>query len=101
MRTAVKLRALAAVIAVAAAGGCSAAPAADRPHDAGGGPAGYWTRSRLLGARPWRGPGYRPGRPANAHPARLGPQVGRCSSTMRVVIISARRAWCPARGGTC
>jgi len=75
MRTGVRLRAVAAVIAVAAAGGCSAAPAAGHPHDAGG-PAGYWTRSRLLGARPWRGPGYRPGRSANAHPARLSPRVG-------------------------
>jgi V8-like Glu-specific endopeptidase len=74
MRTCVKLRALAAVIAVAAAG-CSSAPAA-RPADAGGGLAGYWTRSLLLGARPLRGPGYRLGRQATAAPALASPRVG-------------------------
>jgi len=75
-----KLRALAVVIAVVAAGGCASGPAASRPHLAGGGPLGYWTRSRLLGARPWRGPGYRqapsPGQSADARPAVLALRVG-------------------------
>ena len=75
MRTCVKVRALAAVIAVVAAGGCSAAPAASYPR-ASGGLAGYWTRAVLLGARPWREPGYRPGRSATAHPARVSLRVG-------------------------
>ena len=76
MRTCMKARTLAAVIAIAAAGGCSSVPAASHPPVAGGGLAGYWTRSRLLGARPWRGLGYRLGRPAKAHPAQLGLRVG-------------------------
>ncbi len=71
-----KLRALAAAIAVVAAGGCSSAPAARHPALAGSGLPGYWTRSRLLGARPLRGPRYRPGRPANPHPALVAPRVG-------------------------
>ena len=53
MRTCVKVRALAAVIAVVAAGGCSAALAASYPR-ASGGLAGYWTRAVLVGARPAR-----------------------------------------------
>ena len=75
MRTLVKLRTLAAVIAVAAAAGCSPAPAASHAQ-AGGGPAGYWTGPRLLGAAPWRGPGYRPGQQATAHPAVQSLRVG-------------------------
>ena len=75
MRIGVKVRTLAAVIAVAAAGGCWAAPVASHSH-AGGGLAGYWTRSVLLAARPWREPGYRLGRSATAHTARLSPRVG-------------------------
>ena len=75
MRTCVKLRTLAAVIAVAAAGGCSPAPAASHSH-ADGGLAGYWVRSRLLGATPWRGPGSRLGRPTTAHPALVSLRVG-------------------------
>ena len=71
MRIGVKVRTLAAVIAViavAAAGGCSAAPVASHSH-AGGGLAGYWTRSVLLAARPWREPGYRlGGRPRRIRP---------------------------------
>jgi multisubunit Na+/H+ antiporter MnhB subunit len=51
MRTCVKVRTLAAVIAVAAVGGCSAAPAVGHSR-AGGGLAGYWTRAELLGASP-------------------------------------------------
>jgi V8-like Glu-specific endopeptidase len=76
MRANVKLCALAAVTAVAAVGGCSAAPAASQPHGAGAGLAGYWTESRLLGATPWREPGYRLGRSANTHPAETSPRVG-------------------------
>jgi V8-like Glu-specific endopeptidase len=76
MRTGVRLCALAAVIAMAAVGGCSAPSTAGHPHGAGAGVGGYWTRSRLLGATPWREPGYRPGRSANAHPAQARPRVG-------------------------
>ena len=79
-----KLRALAVVIAAVAAGGCAPAPApvpaAGHPHPASGGPLGYWTRSRLLDARPLRGPGYRqvpsPGQSPDAHPAVLALRVG-------------------------
>ena len=70
-----KLRTLAAVIALAAAG-CSSAPSESNPHAAGSGPAGYWTRSRLLGATPWHGPGYRSGQSKTAHPARQNLRVG-------------------------
>jgi V8-like Glu-specific endopeptidase len=74
--TAAKLRALAAAIAVIVAGGCSSVPAASHRHLAGGGLTGYWTRSRMLGAGPLRGLGYRPGKSANAHPALLALRVG-------------------------
>jgi len=47
--------ALAAVIAMIVASGCSAAPAAGHRHLGGIGAAGFWTRSRLIGARPLRG----------------------------------------------
>ena len=72
-----KLRTLAAVIPViaVAASGCSSTPAASRPADSGG-PAGYWTQSRLLGAAPWREPGYRPGPSASAPPNATGVRVG-------------------------
>jgi V8-like Glu-specific endopeptidase len=70
-----KLRTLAAVIGLVAAG-CSSAPTASHPPEAGSGPAGYWTGARLLGATPWREPGFRPGRPQTAHQARLGPRIG-------------------------
>jgi len=70
-----KLRTLSAVIALAAAG-CSSPSAASHPHAAGSGPAGYWTQRRLLGATPWREPGFRPGQEKTAHPARLGLRVG-------------------------
>jgi V8-like Glu-specific endopeptidase len=76
MRAWVRLRTLAAAIVVAAAGGCSSAPAVPHPGAASGGVAGYWTRARLLGAREWRGPGFRPGQPATAHPAQLSLRVG-------------------------
>ncbi len=76
MRARLKLCALAVVIAVAAVGGCSAAPAAGLPHGAGGGLASYWTRARLLGATPWPEPGFRPERSASAHQAEQSPRVG-------------------------
>jgi hypothetical protein len=76
MRTGVKGRALAAVIAgavmVAGASGCS--PAMGRLP--GGGLAGYWTRVRLLAAIPWLAFGDLPGRPANAYTALVSLQVG-------------------------
>ena len=71
-----KLRMLAAAIAVAAAGGCSSAPTASHLPAASGGPAGYWTQSRLLAATPWREPGYQPGPPASAPPSTPGVRVG-------------------------
>ncbi len=78
MRACMKLRTLAAVIVMAAAGGCATAPAASHPHAPAAGPAGYWTRSRLLAAGPSRGLDYRSqaGQPEAAHPARLSLRVG-------------------------
>jgi V8-like Glu-specific endopeptidase len=76
MRAWRKLRTLAAVIVVAAAGGCAAAPAASHPRAVGGGPAGYWTRSRLLAANPARGLDYQAGPPEAAHLAQLSLRVG-------------------------
>jgi V8-like Glu-specific endopeptidase len=70
-----KLWTLAAVMAVATGSGCSSAPAASHPA-AGGGPAGYWTQSRLLGATPSREPGYQPGPSASAYPSAPGVRVG-------------------------
>ena len=76
-----KLRTLTAVITLAAAAGCSSAPAVSQPHpagseSAGSESAGYWTRDRLLGATPWHGPGYRSGQSKTAHPARQNLRVG-------------------------
>jgi V8-like Glu-specific endopeptidase len=84
MRSWVKLRTLAVVMAgAAAAGGCSSAPtasplpAAASPSPAArGGPAGYWTQSRRLAATPWREPGYQPGPPASAPAPAPGVRVG-------------------------
>ena len=80
MRACMKLRTLAVVIAVAgaaAAAGCSSAPSASHPAAAAsGGPAGYWTQSRLLAATPWREPGYQPGPSASAPPSTPGVRVG-------------------------
>ena len=77
-----KIRALAAAIAVAVAvmvaSGCSSVQAASHPHAAGGGVPGYWTRSRMLGARPVRGLRYQPGKPANAHTVRCLPRSAGC-----------------------
>jgi V8-like Glu-specific endopeptidase len=76
MSTRGKLRALVIVITVALAGGCSA-PGHPRPP---GGPVAFWTRSRLLGARPFTPGGRRflpaPGQSANSHPALLALRVG-------------------------
>ena len=70
-----------AIAAVAAllAGGCAAAPATPHAHPVhlGGGPLGYWTRSRLIGARPWEGSGFHPPRRlAHAHAAVAALRVG-------------------------
>jgi V8-like Glu-specific endopeptidase len=77
-----KLRSVAAsIIGVAAvvASGCSSTPSAGHQYFPSG-PNSYWTRSRMLGARPLRGLGFRevplPGQSANAHPARLALRVG-------------------------
>jgi hypothetical protein len=69
-----RLGALAAVIAVAAAAGCSSAPEASQP--AATGTSGYWTESRLLGATPWREPGYQLGQPTTAPPSEENLRVG-------------------------
>jgi len=69
-----RLRALAAVITVAATAGCSSAPTAS--HQAATGAAGYWTESRLLGATPWREPGYQLGQPTTAPPSEENLRVG-------------------------
>jgi len=79
-----KLRTLAAVIGVivvAAAGGCSTAPAASHPGATGSAAAsseasGYWTESRLLGADPSRGLNFRTEHGKAAHLARLSLRVG-------------------------
>ena len=71
--------ALAAAVAMILATGCSAAPAAGHRPSAASGPVGFWTRSRLLGARPLRG-GQRlvplPGQSPDSHTAVLGLRVG-------------------------
>jgi V8-like Glu-specific endopeptidase len=74
-RDGIKVRALAAAIAVVVAGGCSSVPAASHPHAAGGGLPGYWTKSRFLGARPMGGVGYQQ---ANAHPVRCQARPAGC-----------------------
>ena len=76
MRACIKLRMLATVIAVAAAGGCASAPAASQLPAASGSSAGYWTQSRLLSATPWREPGYEPGPSATAPASGPGVRVG-------------------------
>jgi V8-like Glu-specific endopeptidase len=75
MKACVRSGALTAVIAVAvAAVGCSSAPATSHPPASGA--AGYWTESRLLGATPWREPGYQLGQPASAPPSEENLRVG-------------------------
>jgi V8-like Glu-specific endopeptidase len=74
-----RIRALISVIAgitAVLAAGCSSGPAAAHQHPGGGRPPGYWTRPRLLGARPIYGLGYRPGVQANAHPTLVALRVG-------------------------
>ena len=73
-----KLRTLAAVMVVAAAGGCASAPAVSHPSASGSGTAGYWTESRLLGADPSRGLDFqsRTEQGKAAHLARLSLRVG-------------------------
>ncbi len=70
--------ALAVAVTLVLAGACASAPG--RPRLAGAGPLRYWTRPRLLGARPWPGLGIRrgppSGRPASARSAVLAPRVG-------------------------
>jgi V8-like Glu-specific endopeptidase len=78
-----KIRALATAIAAAAvavmvAGGCSSAPAASSPPVAGALVPGYWTRSRILAARPVQGPRYQPGKLASAHPVWCLPGSAGC-----------------------
>ena len=71
--------ALAAAIAVILVSGCSAAPATGHRHLGASGPVGFWTRSRLLGARPLRG-GQRlvplPRQSADSHTAVVALRVG-------------------------
>ncbi|HTP16539.1 MAG TPA: hypothetical protein VMK13_11965 [Streptosporangiaceae bacterium] len=71
--------ALASAIAVILVSGCFAAPTAGPRHLGVGGPIGFWTRSRLLGARPLRG-GQRlvplPRQSANSHTAVVALRVG-------------------------
>ena len=72
--------ALAVAIAMILVGGCSSAPAAGPRQPGAGGPASFWTRSRLLGAQPFRGgrglvPAA-PGQTPNAHTAVVALRVG-------------------------
>ncbi len=71
--------ALAAAIAMILVSGCSAVPAAGHRQPGASGPVGFWTRSRLLGARPVRG-GQRlvplPGQSPNSHTAVVALRVG-------------------------
>ena len=76
MRACMKLRTLAAVVVVAAAGGCASAPAASNPPQPAGGPASYWTETRLLAADPSRGLDFRTEQGKAAHLARLSLRVG-------------------------
>ncbi|MBV9205833.1 MAG: trypsin-like serine protease [Actinobacteria bacterium] len=80
MRIRTRLRALAAVTALAAAAGCSSAPPASQPPashpPAAAGGAAYWTRARLLGARGEHGSGYRLGQSKTAHPSAQSVRVG-------------------------
>jgi V8-like Glu-specific endopeptidase len=71
-------RAVAIVIVLVLAGGCAAV--AHHPGLFGGGPIGFWTRSRLLGATPFLPGRHRalpqPGQSENSHPALLALRVG-------------------------
>jgi V8-like Glu-specific endopeptidase len=70
-----RVRALAVIAVIAVIAGCSPAPPAGHPHTASG-PASFWTRTRLLGAEPWREAGFRPGQPATARSSALSVRVG-------------------------
>jgi V8-like Glu-specific endopeptidase len=75
MRNAALLAGLAMVLVSA----CSAAPAAHLRPAGGGGPPGFWNRSRLLGARPLLGRGGTvpsPGQTPNARSAAVALRVG-------------------------
>jgi V8-like Glu-specific endopeptidase len=71
--------ALAAAIAMILVCGCSGAPAAGLRHYGVGGAVGFWSRSRLLAARPLRG-GQRalpaPGQTPDAHTTAVATRVG-------------------------
>ncbi len=71
--------ALAAAIAMLLVSGCAAAPAVAHGDPGASGPAGFWTRSRLLGARALRS-GQRlvpqPGQTPDSHPAVVALRVG-------------------------
>jgi V8-like Glu-specific endopeptidase len=71
--------ALAVVVVVLLVSGCSAAPVGDSAQSGGGGAVGYWSRSRLAGARPlWAGTHAAPlpGQTPDAHPAVVAQRVG-------------------------
>ena len=74
-----RLGALAAAIAMILVSGCSVAPAAGHRPPGASDPAEFWTRSRLLGARPLLG-GQKllpqPGRSPNSHTAVVALRVG-------------------------
>jgi V8-like Glu-specific endopeptidase len=78
----IRLWVCAAASAAILAGGCSAGPAfapGGPRHPAGGGPLSFWTKSRLLGARPLRGghgPVPLPGQSASSHTAPQALRVG-------------------------
>jgi V8-like Glu-specific endopeptidase len=83
LRTVVRLRAVAAALAMVAVAGCSspvAIPATESARAAGG--AGYWTLARLLSARAWRAGDRATGAPArkgvssSAHTALVATRVG-------------------------
>jgi V8-like Glu-specific endopeptidase len=71
---------LLALLALLLAGGCSAAPGREPPHLLGRGPSSFWSRSRLLGAKPLRGGRYRTvpglGKPAQADENQDSVRVG-------------------------
>jgi V8-like Glu-specific endopeptidase len=75
-----KTGALVAVIVMILAVGCSSAPSTDPHHSAAAsGPATYWSRSRLLAAKPFLGDGQRvplPGQTPDAHTAVTALKVG-------------------------
>jgi V8-like Glu-specific endopeptidase len=78
-RGGIRSGALAAAVAMILVGGCSAAPAVGPGQPGAGGPASFWTRSRLLDAQPY--PGGRglvptPGQTPDSHTATVALRVG-------------------------